>query len=53
VAYKFADRNDSISFRVCRKLWKAHAVTWTLKTREEYDTAVHEGMIPIFEGFEP
>ena len=53
VAYKFADRNDSISFRVCRKLWKAHAVTWTLKTREEYDTAVKEGLIPIFEGFEP
>ncbi|MBQ3192901.1 MAG: glycerophosphodiester phosphodiesterase [Oscillospiraceae bacterium] len=53
VAYKFADRKDSISFSLCRKLWKAQGVTWTLKTREEYDTAVNEGLIPIFEGFLP
>ena len=25
----------------------------TLKTKEEYDTAVQEGWIPIFEGFRP
>ena len=53
VAYKFADRNDTISVRLCRKIWKAKTVTWTLKTGEEYDTAVSEGWIPIFEGFEP
>ena len=53
VAYKFADRNDSISFKLCRKLWKAQGVTWTLKTKEEYNTAVSEGLFPIFEGFEP
>lgn len=53
VAYKFADRNDTPSTRLCRKLWKAQTVTWTLKTKEEYDTAVAEGWIPIFENFIP
>jgi len=53
VAYKFADRNDTFSVRICRQLWKAQGVSWTLRTKEEYDTAVKEGWIPIFEGFEP
>ena len=53
VAYKFADRNDTISVRLCKKLWKAQTVTWTLKTKEEYDTAMQEGWIPIFENFIP
>lgn len=53
VAYKFEDRMDSPSVWLCRKLWKAQAVTWTLKTMEEHRTAVAEGWIPIFEDFEP
>ena len=53
VAYKFADRNDTISTKLCRGLWKAQGVTWTLKTKEDYDTAVTEGWLPIFEGFRP
>ena len=53
VAYKFADRKDSFTTELCRKLWKAQGVTWTLKTKEEYDVAVAEGWLPIFEGFEP
>lgn len=53
IAYKFADRNNTISTTLCRKLWKAQGVSWTLKTQAEYDTAVSEGQLPIFEGFRP
>ena len=53
VAYKFADRNSTPSVALCKKLWKAQTVTWTLKTREEYNTATEEGWIPIFENFTP
>ena len=53
IAYRYCDRKYSFTTDICRKLWKAEAVTWTLKTKEEYDTAVKEGWIPIFEGFEP
>ncbi len=53
IAYRFSDRNASPSVKICRKLWKAGAVTWTLKTMEEYNTAVAEGWLPIFEDFEP
>lgn len=53
VAYKYADRSTTPSTAVCRKLWKAQGVSWTLRTREEYDTAVSEGWLPIFEGFLP
>lgn len=53
VAYKFADRKDTISNEVCRRLWKAQGVSWTLRSQEEYDTAVNEGWLPIFEGFRP
>ncbi len=53
IAYRFQDRNKTISNRICRELWKAQGVSWTLRTRAEYDTAVKEGWLPIFEGFLP
>ena len=53
IAYQYKDRKNTISNTLCRKLWKAQAVSWTLKTMEEYRTAVAEGWIPIFEDFEP
>lgn len=53
VAYKFMDRRHSVTTALCRKLWNIQGVTWTLKTREEYDIALQEGWLPIFEGFEP
>jgi glycerophosphoryl diester phosphodiesterase len=53
VAYKFADRKDSITTALCRKAWEIQGVTWTIQTQEDYDTAVAEGWLPIFEGFEP
>ena len=51
-AYSFPDRKN-ISNAVCRGLWGVQGVTWTLKTKEDYDTAVNEGWLPIFEGFRP
>lgn len=52
VAYRFCDRNR-LSVRLARKLWKIQGVTWTLKTQDDYDAAVKEKWIPIFEGFKP
>lgn len=53
VAYRFADRHDSFTTALCRKLWKCQGVTWTITSKEDFDTAVAEGWLPIFEGFEP
>ena len=52
IAYKFRDRK-TISMTLCKRLWKLETVTWTLISNEEYDTAVAEGWIPIFENFIP
>lgn len=52
VAYKFADRKH-LSMRICRKLWRIPTVAWTIKTQEEFDQAIEEGYLPIFEGFRP
>lgn len=52
LAYRFADRqNPAVS--LCRKLWGVAGVSWTIRTQEEFDLAVNEGWIPIFEGFRP
>ena len=52
IAYKFADRKG-LATRLCRKLWRIQGVSWTIKTPEEFEIAVREGWIPIFEGFTP
>ncbi len=52
VAYKFADRK-TLSNWIVRHIWGVQGVTWTLKSQKEYDTAVKEGWLPIFEGFRP
>ncbi len=52
IACEFANRNTWNS-RFIRKCWHVQGVTWTLKSQEEYDQAVQEGFIPIFEGFRP
>ena len=53
VAYHFADRKNTPSTELCRKLWKAQGVAWTIRTKADYDTAVAEGWLPIFENFKP
>ena len=52
IAYHFPDRNN-VSVALCRKVWGVEGVSWTLRTREDFDRAVKEGWIPIFEGFRP
>ncbi len=51
VAIKFRDRN-CLQNRLCRSLWKIQGVTWTLRNKEDYQTAVKEGYLCIFEQFE-
>lgn len=50
IAYKYADRKV-FGTDICRKWLGIQGVSWTLRSREEYDTAVSENWIPIFENF--
>ena len=52
VAYRFCDR-ERLSVRIVRKLWRIQGVSWTLRQQDDFDTAVQENWIPIFEGFMP
>ena len=52
VAYRFSDR-DTVSNKLALKFWGLQGVSWTLKSQEEFDKAVAEGWLPIFEGFRP
>lgn len=52
IAYKYQDRRNFSNF-LCRKVWGAQGVSWTLTSREQYETALNEDWIPIFEGFCP
>ncbi len=38
---------------ICRKLLGVQGVSWTVQNQEEYDIAVGDGWIPIFENFKP
>lgn len=53
IAYRFDQRNCTMSTRLCRGLWKAQGVTWTLRRREDHPVAVEEGWLPIFENYIP
>ena len=52
VAYRCQDRR-TFSNTLVRNFWGLQGVTWTLRTKEDFDAAVADGWIPIFEGFEP
>ena len=52
IAYKSADRKR-LDVSICRSIWGAAAVTWTVKSQEEFDAVKKEGWLPIFEGFRP
>ena len=53
VSYRFDHRNNSPTNAIWKKLWKLQPVTWTIRTQEDYDMAVKEGYLPIFEYFRP
>lgn len=53
VAYKFADRKDTLSNFLCRRVWDMQGVSWTLKNPHEHEAAVREGWLPIFEDYTP
>lgn len=52
VAYKYRDLH-TISNTLVRKFWGVAGVTWTLQTQEQFDDAVENNWIPIFENFKP
>ena len=52
VSYRYKDRKTLGNF-LARKFWGLQGVSWTLKSQEEFDQAVKEGWLPIFEGFKP
>ena len=52
VAYHYGTRKV-LSNPICRRLWGVEAVSWTLRTPEEHETALKEGWIPIFENYLP
>ena len=52
LAYKFEDRSR-LSLHICRRWWHLQGVSWTIRRKEDYDQAVREGWLPIFENFNP
>lgn len=52
VAYQF-DQRKNLSVRLARKIWGVQGVAWTIRSEADYDAAVLDGWIPIFEGFRP
>ena len=51
VAYRYRDRKSTLSNRLCLK--RMTGISWTVTSQEEFDTAVKEGWVPIFESFRP
>ena len=52
IAYRFEDKKNWAP-RLCRRLYGAQGVYWTIRSREDMETAEREGAIAIFERFIP
>ncbi len=52
IGYRFSDRKNLCNI-ICLKLWKVNGFAWPITSKEDYNTAVKEGWLPIFEGFDP
>ena len=51
VAYRFSDRHNKHLQRYIKR--GGQEVSWIIRTKEDFDKAVKEGSIPIFELFDP
>ena len=52
IAYKYDDRKNLGTF-LARRVLGLQGVSWTIRSKEDFDTARKEGWLPIFEGFLP
>lgn len=52
LAYRYEDRRNA-PLRLCRKLFGAQLVYWTVRSQQDLEIAEREGAIVIFEGFIP
>ena len=52
IAYRFSDRNCA-AVKLCRKLYRAQEVNWTITSKEEMGAAENAGNLVIFERFDP
>ena len=52
IAYKYDDRRNLGTF-LARHVLGLQGVSWTIRSKEDFETAIHEGWIGIFEGFLP
>ncbi len=52
IAYRFAHRKNLSNF-IVRKIWGVEGVAWTIRNKKDFDTAIQENWIPIFENFLP
>ena len=52
IAYKFEDKKNWAP-RLCRTLYGAQGVYWTIRSKKDLETAEREGAIAIFERFLP
>ena len=52
IAYRYGDRKNIGTF-LARRVLGLQGVSWTIRSKEDFDTAVKEGWLPIFEGFRP
>lgn len=52
VAYRYEDRRGISNF-LARRVWGMAGASWTIRSKEDLETAEKEGWIPIFENFIP
>ena len=52
IAYRFEDRK-CLSLRLCRGIYRAREFSWTIRSKEDMETAEQDGALVIFEQFNP